>query len=146
MIPLIPRQLFYLAQEQSFAAIARMSGIPYRTILSLREPGVKITSVMKQGLRNAFQREAYRRLRRTGFSTKEARRWSWYRPERVTIADLSMKNKISYLTSGGIAKKLESQGMPTTKEATADMFDEVHEAVRKGVSKSDEPTEAILDY
>lgn len=146
MIPLIPRQLFYLAQEQSFAAIARMTGIPYRTVLAMRERVIPLTVTQKASMRNAYQREAYGRLRRTGFSTKEARRWSWYRPERATIVDLSMKNKISYLTGGGIAKKLEAKGIPTSKEATEEMFDEVYEAVREGISVSDEPTETILDY
>lgn len=146
MIPLIPRQLYYIAQEQSFAAIARATGIPYRTVLALRKPGVKITDVMRAGLRNMYQREAYQRLRRTGFSTHEARRWSWYRPERVTIKDLSMKSKIATLTTGAVAVKMESEGIPTSKKATGDLFDDMYQKVKDGVSESIESTEVIMDY
>lgn len=146
MIPLIPRQLFYIAQEQSFAAIARGTGIPYRTILALRKPGVTITSAMKKGLRNMFQRTAYNRLRRTGFSSFEARRWSWFRPERVTIKDLSMKAKIATLTTGAVAGKLEAEGIPTTKEAIDELYDDMYKRVKEGVSESIETTEVIMDY
>jgi len=146
MIPLIPRQLFYIAQEQSFAAIARGTGIPYRTILALREREITLSTLMKNKIRNMYQREAYSRLRRTGFSTKEARRWSWYKPERVTIKDLSMKNKISYLATGATAQKLEAEGIPTTKEATDELFDDMYEKVKEGIQASDKTTEAIEAY
>lgn len=143
MIPLVPKWLFYISQEKSFAAIARATGIPYRTVLRLREPGVKITSVMKQGLRNMFQRESYGRLRRTGFSAKEARRWSWYRPEHVVIKDMAMKNRIHYLTSGSLAERLESKGLRTTAKNIDEIYDEVYEEIRKKISKSPKSTEDI---
>ncbi len=146
MIPLIPRQLYYISQEQSFAAIARATGIPYRTILTLRERVVPLTTVQRQGLRNMFQREAYGRLRRTGYSTTEARRWSWYRPERVTIKDMSLKAKIAELATGAVAGKLESEGIPTTKKAVDELFDDMYEKVKQGIETSIEPTEIIMDY
>lgn len=146
MIPLIPRQLFYIAQKQSFAAIARATGIPYRTVLALREREITLTTAMKQGLRNMFQREAYGRLRQTGFSANEARRWSWYRPERVTIKALTMKNKISYLATGAVAQKMEAEGIPTSKEATDALFDDMYEKVKEGISTSDKSTEEIEAY
>ena len=146
MIPLIPRQLFYISQEQSFAAIARATGIPYRTVLAMRERLVTLTVTQKQGMRNMFQRESYRRLRKTGFSATEARRWSWYRPERVTIKDMSLKAKISELTTGAVAGKLEAEGLPTTKEAVDDLFDDMYERVKEGIETSIEPTEIIMDY
>jgi len=146
MIPLIPRQLYYISQEQSFAAIARATGIPYRTVLALRDRTIPLTTVMRQGIRNMFQREAYRRLRRTGFSATEARRWSWYRPERVTIKDMSLKVKITELTTGAVAGKLEAEGLPTTKEAVDDLFDDMYEKVKEGIETSIEPTEIIMDY
>jgi len=143
MIPLIPRWLYYISQEKSFAAIARATGIPYRTVLQLRTREMPLTTVMRQGLRNMFQREAYGRLRRTGFSTKEARRWSWYRPEQVVIKDMAMKNRIQYLTSGSLAERLESKGLPTTAGNIDEIYDEVYENIREKISKSPKSTEDI---
>jgi len=146
LIPLIPRQLFYISQEQSFAAIARATGIPYRTVLAMRERLVTLTVTQKQGMRNMFQREAYGRLRRTGFSTAEARRWSWYRPERVTIKDMSLKAKIAELTTGAVAGKMEKDGIPTSKKAVDELYDDMYERVKEGIETSIEPTEIIMDY
>lgn len=146
MIPLMPRWLFYISQEKSFAAIARATGIPYRTVLRLREPGAKITTVMRQGMRNMFQRESYSRLKRVGYSATEARRWSWYKPERVVIKTFSLQAKIAELTTGAVAAKLEAEGIPTSKDAIDDLFDDMHERVKEGIQESIEPTEIIMDY
>ena len=93
-----------------------------------------------------FQRESYSRLKRVGYSATEARRWSWYKPERVVIKTFSLQAKIAELTTGAVASKLEAEGIPTSKDAIDDLFDDMYERVKEGIQESIEPTEIIMDY
>jgi len=140
------RQLFYVAEQRSFAHISRATGIPYRTVLAMREGTMKITSEFAKSMRNMYQRESYGRLRETGFSTYEARRWSWYRPEEVVIKEMSLKYKIGELATGAVAAKLRTLGLPTTKQAVDALYDDMYQQVKEGIQRSIEPTEAWLDY
>jgi len=146
MIYAYMRQLFYVAEQRSYAYISRATGIPYRTVLAMRAGTMKLTSEFTRSMRNIYQRESYGRLRETGFSPHEARRWSWYRPEEVVIKEMSLKYKIGELATGAVAAKLRSLGLPTTKKAVDDLFDEMYQAVKEGIQTSIEPTEVWMDY
>ncbi|MBA7715714.1 hypothetical protein ES703_124768 [subsurface metagenome] len=139
------RQLFYVAEQRSFAYISRTTGIPYRTVLAMRSGKIKLTSEFTRSMRNMYQRESYGRLRETGFSTYEARRWSWYTPEKVVIKTFSLKARIAELATGAVAAKLESLGIPTSKGAIDDLFDDMYERVRVGISKSLHTTEELME-
>ncbi len=146
MMPLFVRQLSYIAKEQSYAAIALGTGIPYRTVLAMRTSKIAITSDFKRSLRNMYQRESYGRLRDTGYSPSEARRWSWYRPEETVIKAQSLKYKIGELATGALAAKLRKEGIPTSIGATEDLFDEMYQKIKEGIQRSIEPTEIWFDY
>ncbi len=146
MMPLFVRQLFYIAENQSFAAIARTAGIPYRTVLAIRSGKIDLASQFKSSLRNMYQRESYSRLKDAGFSSSQARRWSWYRPERAVIHETSLKYKIGELATGAVAAKLRKDGIPTGKGAVDTLFDEMYEKVKIGIQRSIEPSEIIYDY
>lgn len=146
MIPVFLRQLFYIAETQSFAAIARGIGIPYRKVLALRAGKIVLSSAFKSSLRNMYQRTAYSRLRKTGFSPSEARRWSWYRPEEVVIKEKALTYKIGELTTGAVAAKLRAEGIPTTPGGVDKLYDDLFEQIKAGISESIEPTQIIMDY
>ncbi len=146
MMPLFVRQLSYIAKEQSYAAIARGAGIPYRTVLAMRTGKIAIRSDFKRSLRNMYQRESYSRLTETGYSPSEARRWSWYRPEETVIKAQSLKYKIGELATGALAAKLRKEGIPTSIGATEDLFDEMYQKIKEGIQRSIEPTEIWFDY
>jgi len=146
MIPIVLRQLFYIAENNPFAVIARTTGIAYRTVLALRTGQVTFTSAFKSSIRNMYQREAYGRLRATGYSASQARRWSWYAPERVVIKEFSLKYKIGELATGAVASRLHKAGIPTGQGAVEALFDEMYEKVKLGIQRSIEPTEIIFDY
>lgn len=146
MIPVFVRQLFYIAETQSFASIARATGIPYRTVLGLRTGKIDLSSQFRTSMRNMFQRTAYGRLRRAGFSASESRRWSWYTPEQNVIKEKSLTFKVGELAQGAVASKLRKEGLPTTKENVDRFYDEMFELVQEGIRQSIEPTEIIMDY
>ena len=145
MIYKYARQLAYVAEQRSYAFIARSTGIPYRQVLAMRAGKLKISSEFATSIRNMYQREAYGRLRETGFSTYEARRWSWYTPERVVIKSLSLKARIAELATGAVAAKLRSLGIPTSPKAVDDWYDEMYEKVRVGISRSLHTTEELME-
>ncbi|GAJ09320.1 unnamed protein product [marine sediment metagenome] len=146
MISLFARQLSYIAEKQSYAAIARSTGIPYRSVLAMREGKIKISSVFKKSIRNMYQREAYGRLKDTGFSSSQARRWSWYKPEKVVVQTYSLSYKIGELATGALAGKLKKEGLDITKVNVDDLFDEMYEKIKIGIQISIEPTEIWFDY
>jgi len=146
MIALFARQLSYIAEKQSYAAIARSTGIPYRTVLAMREGKIKIASEFKKSIRNMYQRESYGRLKETGFSSSQARRWSWYKPERVVVQTHSLRYKIGELATGALAGKLKKEGLDITKINVNDLFDEMYNKVKRGIQRSIEPTEIWFDY
>lgn len=146
MIALFARQLSYIAQKQSYAAIARSTGIPYRTVLAMRDGKIKIDSEFKKSMRNMYQRESYRRLKDTGFSSSQAKRWSWYKPERVVVQTHSLRYKIGELATGALAAKLKKKGLDVTKVNVDDLFDDMYERVKQGIQRSIEPTEIWFDY
>ena len=146
MILKYARQLAYVAEQRSYAYVARATGIPYRTVLAMRAGTMKISSEFTRSMRNMFQREAYRRLKEVGFSVSESRRWSWYNPEQVVIKSMSLIAKIGELATGAVAAKLHSLGLPTTPGTIDDLFDDMYRAVKEGIQRSVEPTEIWMDY
>lgn len=146
MIALFVRQLAYIADKQSYAAIARGTGIPYRTVLAMRTGKLAVSSEFKKSIRNMYQRESYKNLRETGFSTSQARRWSWYKPEKVVVQTHSLRFKIGELATGALAAKLKKEGIPTSQRAVDDMFDDMYERVKIGIQRSIEPSEIWFDY
>lgn len=146
MIPLFVRQLSYIAEKQSYAAISRTTGIPYRTVLAMRTGTIGASTTAKRALRNMYQREAYGRLRETGYSSSQARRWSWYKPERVVVNTYSLRFKIGELATGALAAKFRQHGIPTSIGAVSEMYDDMYERVKKGIIRSIEPSEIWFDY
>lgn len=146
MLPLFVRQLFYIAEKQSFAHIARQTGIPYRTVLALRTGKLDLSSQFRTSMRNMFQREAYGRLRQAGLSASESRRWSWYTPSQNVIKETEVKAAISEMTTGAVARRLEVLGLPTTQANVDKYFDELHQAITESVRKSRKPTEDIIEH
>lgn len=146
IVPRYLKQLSYVAEKRSYAYIARESGIPYRTVLAMRAGKIKISSEFARTMRNTFQREAYGRLRKTGFSTQEARRWSWYAPERVVLQEMSLKLKIAELTTGSVSAHILREGLPITGETVSELYDKYYEDIRQGIATSPLPIEDIMVY
>jgi len=146
MILKYARQLAYVAEQRSYAYVARATGIPYRKVLAMRAGTMKLSSEFARSMRNMFQRESYGRLKEAGFSVSESRRWSWYNPEQVVIKSMSLKAKIGELATGAVAAKLRKLGLPTTIKSVDDLFDDMYRAVKEGIQRSELQTEDWMDY
>ena len=146
MIPVFLKQLAYTAKTNSFAAIARATGIPYRTVLRLKNGLGTVIPEYKRVIRNMYQRTAYANLKRAGLSANQANRFSWYRPEVVKVNAHLVEFKVGELATGKVAAKLRKLNLSTTQENVDKYYDDVFEAIKEGMRKSPLQLEDILDY
>lgn len=146
MIPAFVKQLFYIAEQRSWAYVARNTAIAYRKVLSLRSGLVDVVPAMKTAIRNAYQREAYSRLRGEGFSFHQARRWSSYGTETTRLKAQAMRLRIAELATGATAAKIREKGLDTSVFNVDRYYDEMYAKVKAGIARSPLTTEQIWDY
>ena len=146
MITRASRNLTYLGNLRTDAWISQASGIPIETISYVRSGEWKLPAQYTASLRNLYQREAYTAMRDVGFSYHQARRFSWYTPERVTDVTARMEHTIEELAVGrtGVQiDRLEKLGLPySAEEEYAKSYQIMVEAIRK----SPKPVEDIEKY
>lgn len=146
MIAAYLREISYMSEGMSYAAIARETGIPYRQILKTRTGPIRMTAEQRYNVRKAYRREAYGRLRATGFAPHQAKRWSQTVPVRVQIITSDLRLKIADLTNGAIANHFDANGIPTSPYNVDQIYDSMYDKVKSGIEQSELPTEEIMDY
>ena len=146
MIAAYLRQLSYMRESQSWQWVARETGIGSKALRQIRSGKVAPSEDFKRQIKNTYHREAYARLRETGFSPKNARIYSQYRPELASAYQMQMSLKIGDLTIGKVAERLETKGLKTTQRNIDRYYDETFEGITKGISNSDLSFEEIQDY
>lgn len=146
MIPAFLKQLFFMAEQRSWAYVARQTNIAYRKLLSLRSGTVDVIPAFRQSIRNAYQREAYSRLREVGFSSHQARRWSSYSTAEVRLKEQGLRLKIAELAIGATASHLHHSDLEVTSTYVDRYFGSMYEKIREGILDSPKSTEEIFDY
>lgn len=140
------RRIGFLTDHRSDIWIARETGIPRATVGFVRRGERQLPAQYTASLRNAFQREAYGRMREIGFSSHQAKRFSWYAPESIRIRIADMKLTVNKLTLGVSAqkeRKLRKEGIPYDEvELWADTWDDIVE----GLQRSKKTIEDIGEY
>jgi len=140
------RQLSFVLQRRDLRWLSREADIPY-AILSSFERGIRpLPREYHRSLRSAYQREAYRRLRELGISSREATRWSWYSPERVSTVTARWQELKTYLVGGAYRKlyvKYERLGV--TFDPT-ELYGRAEEAVTRGLIRRRTTIEDVEKY
>lgn len=146
MSTITSRRLSFIHDVRSDAWIAQETGIPRSTLGFVRRGERTLPPQYRDQLRRVYQREAYGRLRDTGFSTDQARRFSWYVPERITEVRQQLEEQIDYLARGRVVqmKKRAMEAGETLDEDQA--LSESRDAIRSGLRKSKKPLELWVDY
>ena len=96
-------------------------------------------------LRNAYQREAYGRMRETGFSATQARRFSRYAAESVGLKISEMKLLVNRFTTGAVGQKIASlqrQGLDYDLDS---LWKEMKQKIIKGLQDSEWPVEEFAE-
>ena len=99
-------------------------------------------------LRNVFQRESYGRMRETGFSAVQARRYSRYAAESIGLKIAEMKLLVNRFTVGAVGMeiaKLQRLGISYDEDQ---LWDDMKQKIIEGLQDSKEPVEefAEADY
>lgn len=135
----------FISVTRSDTWIAAQTGIPRSTVGFVRRGERDLPSKYQTTLRNAFQREAYARMRETGFSTTQARRYSWYSTEQISYRISEMRLLVDRFTAGAV-------GMSIAKaRAAGQSYDEdvlwasMRSLIIEGLQYSPEPVEEFAE-
>ena len=130
------RRLLFTLQDQSQAWVSRETGIPKST-LSYVARGIRaLPKQYELANRNVYQREGYRRMEETGVSANQARRFSWYVPEKVTNVISTVNEKVKYLKVGYLGQKEHALGRSTLPGERKAILKEADVAIREGLRQS----------
>jgi len=138
-------RLSYVLQSLTQSEVSREIGIPRSTLQYDIARGIPIASEYEGSLRNLYQRTVYSNLREEGFSSAQARRFSWYSPETVTINTGLMREKVLEFSVGQLAQAELKSGRIWTDRERADYLATIAERVRSGLRKSKAPLEDIVE-
>jgi len=140
------RQAAFVLQRRSRRWLSREAGIP-RATLYYFERGIRpLPREYHRALRSVYQREAYSRLRELGISSREATRWSWYSPERVSTVTARWQELKTYLVGGAYRKlyvKYEREGIPFDP---TELYERAEEAVTRGLIRRRTTIEDVEKY
>lgn len=145
MIPTYLRQLSYITERRSWADTAIQVGKPTSLIKSYAKGTKTPDDATKNDIRNAYRRTAYATLRETGYASKEAQRWSTYRPETAQLYGTALYYKIADLTVGLLGMRASQQKVVNIKEYINKYFDDTYNDIKRGIARSRRTTEEILE-
>jgi len=139
-------RISYIAETRSDAWISEQTGIPRSTIGFVRREERTLPKEYSSALRNLYQREAYARLREEGFAYHQARRFSSYAPQSVSLKQSLMKVLIDDLTLGQISKRLQEVGLAITEENIFSIWDDTRGSIVEAMKKSHKDFETVERY
>ena len=138
-------RLTYILETVSQAEVSREIGIPRSTLQYDVAHNIPIATEYQVQLRNLYQRTAYANMREEGFSSYQARRFSWYSPERVLINTGLMREKVLEFSIGQLSQAELKSGEVWSDKKRAEYLTSIEERVREGLRKSKAPLEDILE-
>lgn len=145
MRTLAQRRIMFLSQKRSDSWIAGQTGIPRSTVGYVRRGERILNPAYSRLLRNTYQREAYGRMRETGFSATQARRFSRYAAESISLKIGEMKLLVNRFTTGAVAMeigKLQREGISYDID---DLWNDMKQRIIEGLQDSKEPVEEFAD-
>ena len=140
------RRLNFLLQKRTYSYTASTSGIPRSTLWYAKTGARKLPSKYAAALRNTYQREAYTRLHKAGFSAINAKNLSWYSPESVRLKEAEMKMLVNKYTLGGLWQKkwkAQREGIDFDEDAE---YEKLKANVIKGLQKSKHDWQLMAEY
>lgn len=134
-------RLGYLNLQQSYSQISANTGIPNATISYVINGQRNLPNKYHKSLRNYYQRSVYSDLKDAGFSSTQARRFSWYSPNKVLNVIEEITNVISQLANSRFEQykdHLISTGQYIDDQSTMEILTS---AIRHSLQNSDLPEE-----
>ena len=140
----IQQRLNFVREYLSLSQISVMTTIPTST-LSAYSRGTQSPSLPRQRqIRNLYQRTAYAELRATGLSATQARRFSWYRPDRIrevlqqtgSLVDMLSRSRFDQYK-----ESLQRRGLYVSDDQT---MQTLRDAIEQAIRNSELPQERLV--
>lgn len=142
------RQIFFLRKHLGLSrrSVSRASGIPASTLFRVEKQQAILPQKYNLSLRRLYQRQAYKILREEGMSVSQADRFKWLTPESVIIKRGTMASVTQFLTEGAFEARRVSLDKQNVSYRDLELWDEMNEAIKKGLRKSDKTMEEWEEY
>lgn len=135
----------YMNQKWSYRTIEKETGVSDTTLWRIVNEGANVSDEMTTSIRNAFNRQAYSRLRDVGLSSYEANRWRWYTPNTVMSVESTMSLIVDKWSYGVALNRLARLSVVASDETIASVIEEAKKDVLQGISESGKPFEYIVE-
>ena len=139
------RRIGFVVQKQSYAYLAKQSGIPKSTLWYAQKGIRALPKKYTSALRNTYQRESYGRLHVAGWSSTEARQLSWYSPESARLKESEMKMQVNKYTLGAVwqqAWKARKAGVSFDQDAA---YEELKPKIIAGLQQAPQPWQSMWE-
>ena len=141
----VQARLSYVLESLSQSEVSRQIGIPRSTLQYEIAHNIPLGTQYQEALRNLYQRTAYANMREAGFSAEQARRFSWYSPERVVTNIGLMEEKVLEFSVTRLANAELKSGEIWSNRERAEYLNMIKDRVREGLRRSKAPVEDILE-
>lgn len=144
MATALVRQLQFVTEYLSQSQISAQTGIPRSTIGFYARGERRAPLDRQRTIRNLYQRTAFAALREQGLSSTQARRFSWYRPERVREILTQTGSIVETLARSRFAdyrESLQRRGLYTNDD---DVMQSLRDSIEDAIRRSELPTERLV--
>jgi hypothetical protein len=137
------RRLSYVLKSKTQIAVSKITGIPQSTISRVKNGQIPLPSKYSSTLRNYYQKTAYGDLRDSGASATQARRFSWYVPEKVTDVVSTLNDTKDMLSAAWVARQRMKSDELWSSEDYEDARLEAEQTILESMRKSKKTIEDI---
>lgn len=142
----ITDQINFMADEHTLGWVSLQTGLSTVTVQRVLDGTIDVTADISQPIRNAYQRDAYDRMKITGFSNEEASYYRSYSPNTVLNMMGNLSEKINYLATGYLGVMQEESGKWFTDEEYDIEFVNAYTQIQEGIRNSEKTYQDWMDY
>lgn len=136
----------FFLEQRSMLELELATQAPRFTLEAVSRGAMPLPSQYQNDVRNAYQREAYRRMEQTGISPSQSDRFRWYNPEAVRGV-IGEVEELKPQLAAGLADIWSYRAIEEDRPYDyLDLYADAEEAVTEGLFKSRKSLEEWEDY
>lgn len=134
----------YLTEKESAASIARATGIPYRTVLSVRA-GAELPSEFVPSAVTYWKKATYARLVAVGVPSRIANNLRGGALEPVQSVEIGTAATVNYLARGATMMHFGTRSLNISDPVVESYYEELQRKIRESLSRTDATYEEYTD-
>ncbi len=140
------KRILYSLETKTRNFVAKQTGMSWGTVDRIARGIVEPLTKYNKQIRNLYQRESYAVMRNTGFSSPQARRFSWYNPDSVREVTGLIQDKIAELAKGYVGQRAQREGLSWGELDAMDALEDAYENIKEGLQGSKKSYEDWAEY